>query len=60
MLTLKNLSKYLDISVLPRSRNPAHVKENYGALAIKIAREDIEAAKVSEQSKFCWNPSSII
>uniref|UniRef100_A0A914D016 NADP-dependent oxidoreductase domain-containing protein n=1 Tax=Acrobeloides nanus TaxID=290746 RepID=A0A914D016_9BILA len=48
------------ISVLPRSRNPIHVKENFKALSIKLDAEDIEAAKASEQNKFCWNPSSIV
>uniref|UniRef100_A0A914D3M8 NADP-dependent oxidoreductase domain-containing protein n=1 Tax=Acrobeloides nanus TaxID=290746 RepID=A0A914D3M8_9BILA len=45
------------ISVLPRSRNPVHVKENLEALKIKITPEDIEAAKADNQTKFLWDPT---
>jgi len=45
------------ISVLPRSRNPAHVKENLKALDIKVSPEDIEAARADNQTKFMWDPT---
>lgn len=48
------------MSVLPRSRNPEHVKENFQALQIKLTPEDVEAAKAENQTKFCWDPIKVI
>jgi len=46
-------------SVLPRSRNPEHVRENFKAKGISISKEDIEAIKSKNLNKYCWNPKEI-
>lgn len=47
------------LSVLPRSRNPEHVKDNFTAISLKIAPEDIEEIKSKKLKKYCWNPDKI-
>jgi len=47
------------MSVLPRSRNPQHVRENFGASQLTISKEDIEASKSVELRKYCWDPSNV-
>lgn len=48
------------ISVLPRSEKPEHIKENKNAENIQISKEDIEYVKNSNVKKFCWNPNQVI
>uniref|UniRef100_A0A915EK32 NADP-dependent oxidoreductase domain-containing protein n=1 Tax=Ditylenchus dipsaci TaxID=166011 RepID=A0A915EK32_9BILA len=48
-----------EISVLPRSRNPKHVKENFEAKNLKIGAEDIELVKKKELKKYCWDPETV-
>lgn len=49
------------MSVLPRSSNPEHVRENYKSASkgIKIKPADVEAVKAGEMKKACWDPAEI-
>ena len=49
------------MSVLPRSRNPAHVKANYGALKLRLDPHDVEAVVAEENMmmKYCWDPEGL-
>ncbi|KAI1729123.1 aldo/keto reductase family domain-containing protein [Ditylenchus destructor] len=48
-----------EMSVLPRSRNPIHVKENFEARRLNISQEDIKSVKKVEQTKYCWDPERV-
>ncbi|KAF7636293.1 Aldo_ket_red domain-containing protein [Meloidogyne graminicola] len=49
------------MSVLPRSKNPEHVRANFKASKIKVSNEDIEAVKlgINERKKYCWDPEGL-
>lgn len=47
------------LSVLPRSRNPKHIKDNFAVKTLKIAAEDIEEIKLKKVKKYCWNPNTV-
>lgn len=48
------------ISVLPRSRNPQHVRDNFEARNIQISNEDIDAVKCAKIHKYSWDPEDIV
>nr|CAD2147585.1 unnamed protein product [Meloidogyne enterolobii] len=50
------------MSVLPRSKNPEHVRANFiGANNIKVNIEDVEAVRLKpdEKIKYCWDPEGL-
>lgn len=47
------------ISVLPRSKNKEHVRDNFKAKELRISEEDIEAVKSDTLRKYCWDPKNI-
>jgi diketogulonate reductase-like aldo/keto reductase len=48
------------MSVLPRSRNPEHVRANFiDVKGLKVSAEDVEMAKADRLKKYCWNPEGI-
>ena len=48
------------ISVLPKSINSDHIRENFAAKDVHISKEDIEDVKSDKPDKFCWDPKTII
>jgi diketogulonate reductase-like aldo/keto reductase len=46
-------------SVLPKSTNPTHIRENFETSRIRLDPEDVEGMKWPKQKKFCWNPKSV-
>ena len=48
------------MSVLPRSKNAAHIRENLEAADIRVSGEDVESVKSSRMQKYCWDPEGIV
>uniref|UniRef100_A0A914URG7 NADP-dependent oxidoreductase domain-containing protein n=1 Tax=Plectus sambesii TaxID=2011161 RepID=A0A914URG7_9BILA len=52
------------ISVLPRTSNPLHVKENFKATNVTLSPEDIDLLSNVRSDltkvKYCWNPQRIL
>lgn len=44
------------ISVLPKSTEEVHMRQNLEVLSITITLEDIEKMKLEDQKKICWDP----
>jgi diketogulonate reductase-like aldo/keto reductase len=50
------------MSVLPRSKNPEHIRSNFiEANRIKVSMEDVEAVKLhpDQKRKYCWDPEGL-
>ncbi|CEF67508.1 Aldo/keto reductase subgroup family and NADP-dependent oxidoreductase domain-containing protein [Strongyloides ratti] len=47
------------ISVLPRSKCPSHIIENFESINLKLTDSEIKSLVKEKQQKFCWDPSKI-
>lgn len=49
------------VSVLPKTSSPAHVKDNFSALEIKLDQADIDAlSALGKGQRYCWDPTKVI
>ncbi|CAD5226757.1 unnamed protein product [Bursaphelenchus xylophilus] len=47
------------ISVLPKSTNPCHIRENFDAIKIKLNPDQIRTMEIEQDHKLCWDPSKV-